>query len=114
MKLLAASLVAFGALALAPAVFALSASMTVRPASVASGTPRDVKACVATSGDPRLPDREGPDTFAQDITFRPAPAVLVLCRSTPPAGPPASIGSTASSSPRKGAKRIDSVTLTVT
>jgi hypothetical protein len=74
MKKLATSLLAVGALALAPGGLAAggAASLTITPASVPSGTLLNAKACVATSGDGGYLIAKGPGATARDISFGPA------------------------------------------
>jgi hypothetical protein len=113
MKQLAASLVVLGALALAPGVLALSASLTVTPTSVGSGAPLNVNACVATSGDGGYLIVKGPNTFAEDVTFGPAtPCSSFQVDTTGWAAGKYRIDGFEFTA--KGAKRIGSVTLTVT
>jgi hypothetical protein len=72
-SLAAAVLLAF-TLALAPGALPAGGggSLTVSPASVASGDPLTATACVATSGDGGYLIVKGPNTFSQDISFGPA------------------------------------------
>jgi hypothetical protein len=107
------SLVVFGALALAPGVPALSASLTVTPTSVAVGTTLSVKGLRRHVRRRRLLDREGPEHLRRGRHLRPRDA----CSSF-------QVGTTGWAAGKyridgfeftaKGAKRIDSVTLTVT
>ena len=114
MKRLCAGAVLLAVLTLAATSLAGgSGGLTASATTVASGTPFDLTACVATSGDGGYVIVKGPNTFAQDLFFGPATPCSTFEVSTV-TWLPGKYRLNGYEDTAKGAKGIGSVTVSVT
>ena len=112
MKTRIVTLLAIGALGLAPAALA-AGSLAVSPASVTAGSPLEVNACVATAGDGGYLVIKGPNATTRISTFGPAtPCSTFQLATTGWAAGKYRI--TGFEETAKGSKGIGSATVTVT